>query len=300
MIKRSLLVFLLILSSQLFCKEVLVDKIIAVINDDIITSSDLKGFEKTVKTRQPKMEPSLYSHITSSSKNMLNEMISDKLIIQYAKDNNFLSSNDEINEFIGSRMRTMGMTQKDLERQLKESGQTYEDFKTELKLEKAKADIFERELKKKIEVSESDFQSFFREEFKQEVDIKEYNIKYIKFDTQDEAQQTKSSIKKADKDFDRMFSRHNGVDLGFMRLEDLMPELMEAVKSMNAGDIKGPLNTSSGYYIIKVVALKNSKNPEYLKNKDQIERALVQKNFNKLLDDWLNQRKEESYVKTYI
>lgn len=300
MIKRSLLLFLLIFSSQLFCKAVLVDKIIAVVNDDIITSSDLKGFEKTIKSRQQKMEPSTYSHITSSSKNMLNEMINDKLITQYAKDSGFLSSNDEINEFIASRMRSMGMGQKDLEKQLKESGQSYDEFRSELRLEKAKADIFDRDLKKKIEVSESDFEALFKQEFKQDVDVREYHIKYMKFADQNEAQKVKDSIKKGEKDFDRMFSRHNGIDIGFITMEDLAPELMGAVKTMNVGDIKGPVDTKSGSYIISITGFRNSKNPEYIKNKDQIERALVQKNFTRLLDDWLNQRREESYVKTYI
>ena len=77
-----------------------------------------------------------------------------------------------------------------------------------------------------------------------------------------------------------------------------MPELKKFY--MNAGDVKGPVNINNSFYVIKVVSLKNTKNPEYIKNKDAIERELVQMNFSRLLDDWLNQRKEESYVRTYI
>ncbi len=301
MIKKVFLIAVLTLSSTLLCKEVLLDKIIAVVNDSITTESDLKDFDRVMKTRKTKMEPSVYASITSSQKNMLNEMINDKLIMQYAKENKFEPSNEEINEFIASRMRSMGMTQKDLDKQLKDGKQSYEEFRAELKLEKAKADIFERDLKKKIEISEADFETFFKKEFKQEVDLKEYNIKYVLFKTETEAKNAKETTKSStDKNFDKIFSDNNGVNLGFINLTDLVPELMSAVKSMNIGEVRGPVSGKSGYYIIKVVSFRSTKNPEYIKNKEGIERELVQRNFKRLLDDWLNQRKEESYVKIYV
>jgi len=300
MAKKIFLIIVFTLSSTLLCKEVLLDKIIAVVNDSITTESDLKGFDKVMKTRKIKMEPNMYSNITSSPKNMLNEMINDQLILQYAKENKFESSADEMNEFIASRMRSMGMTQKDLDKQLKSEKQSYEEFRAELKLEKAKADIFERDLKKKIEISEADFETFFKKEFKQDVDLKEYNIKYILFKTEPEALTAKNSTKSTSENFDKIFSNNHGVDLGFINLDDLVPELMSAVKNMSIGEVKGPVPGKNGYYLVKVVSFRSLKNPEYVKNKDAIERELVQKNFRRLLDDWLNQRKEESYVKIYV
>ncbi len=300
MFKKILLVVLIAVPSVLLSKEVLLDKVISVVNDEIVTQSDLKTFEKTLKSRKAKMEESRYSHIMSSQKNMLNEMINDRLIMQFAKDNGFNSSNEEITEFINSRMRSMGMTQRDLDKQLKDSGQSYDEFRSELRLERAKADIFERDLKKKIEVSEADFETFFKNEFKQDVDIKEYHIKYILFKAESDALFTKNSIKKNNSNFDDIFKNNKGVDLGFINLNDLNSELMSAVKSMNPGDVNGPVSTKTGYYIVRVVGVRNTKNPEYIKNKELIERELVQKNFNRLLDDWLNQRKEESYVKINV
>jgi len=289
-----------LISSALYSKEVLIDRIIAVVNDDIITESDLKSFNKTLKSRKAKMSPEAYTYASASNKNMLNEMVNDTLITQYAKDNGFLSSNEEINEFINSRMRNMGMSQKDLQKQLKDSSQTFDEFRSELKLEKTKADIFERDLKKKIEISESDFEKFFKDQFKQEVNIVEYHIKYVQFENENNAESAKNSSKKSNDAFDKVFNKNNGTDLGFINLEDLIPELKKAVSNMNVGDVKGPVNINNSFYVIKVVSLKNTKNPEYIKNKDAIERELVQMNFSRLLDDWLNQRKEESYVRTYI
>ena len=112
MTRNILLSLMVLISGALYSKEVLIDRIIAVVNDDIITESDLKSFNNTLKSRKAKMSPEAYTYTSSSNKNILNEMVNDTLIIQYAKDNGFLSSNEEINEFINSRMRNMGMTQK--------------------------------------------------------------------------------------------------------------------------------------------------------------------------------------------
>ena len=66
MIKKVFLIAVLTLSSTLLCKEVLLDKIIAVVNDSITTESDLKDFDRVMKTRKTKMEPSVYASITLS------------------------------------------------------------------------------------------------------------------------------------------------------------------------------------------------------------------------------------------
>ena len=47
-------------------------------------------------------------------------------------------------------------------------------------------------------------------------------------------------------------SAANGGDMGFVPDGLLMPEIRKAVEGMKAGDIAGPLQTSSGFHVIKL------------------------------------------------
>ena len=68
---------------------------------------------------------------------------------------------------------------------------------------------------------------------------------------------------------------------------------------MSPGDIKGPVKTKLGFHIIKLVEFRKIKNPEYIKQRGAIERLLIDKEFQHQLDIWINQRRDESYVKIF-
>ena len=296
-----------LISISAMSKEVLVDKIVAVVNENVKTMSDLKTFKKIVEGRKSKMDESEYNAVMSSDKKLLDLMVQETLILQYAKEQDLLPTKDEIDSFIKKRMSDLGMNQKELERQLAASGQTLDNFKEELKIEQAKARIFDKELKRKISTSDGDFEAFFKKEFKQDVNILEYKIQHISLKSEDQANSIYKKIK-AGSDFKDMAKQYsddkatssNGGDLGFISSGDLLPELIKAVTNMSPGDIKGPIKTKLGFQIIRLSETRNVQNPEYVKNKDNIERALIEKQFKHQLSLFVDDLKDEAYIKTYI
>ena len=300
------------ISASAGAKEVLVDKIVAVINDDTKTMSDLKNFKKLIEARKPKMDPEEYKDVMSSDKKLLNLMVDETLLYQYAKEQGLMPTKDELDEFIKSRMRDLGMNQKELEKQLGDAHQTIEGFKDELRIEQIKARIFEKELKKKISVSEDDYKTFFKKEFHQEMNILEYDIQHIVVGSETLANTIYKKIKNG-ADFKEMAKQYseekasgiNGGDLGFVQADGLLPELSKAVKNMSPGDVKGPIRIQPPkgkleFQIVKLSQLRDIQNPEYIKNKDNIERALIEKQFRRQLTLFIDDLKDGAYVKTYI
>jgi parvulin-like peptidyl-prolyl isomerase len=299
--------FVALMSTYATGKEVLVDKIVAVVNEDVKTMSDLKAFKRVIEARKPKMDPEEYKDVIGSDKKLLELLVQETLILQYAKEQDLLPSKDEIDDYIKKRMTALGMGQKELERQLATSGQTLAEFKEELKMEQAKARIFEKDLKRKISISEGDYESLFKKEFHQELNIIEYRIQHISLKSEDQADMVYKKIKGgADfKDMAKQYSDDKGTsssggDLGFINSDDLLPELFKAVKNMSPGDVKGPVKTKLGYQIIKLSEVRNIQNPEYLKNKETIERTLVEKQFKHQLKLFVDDLREDAYVKTYL
>ncbi|MCX6111843.1 MAG: peptidylprolyl isomerase [Proteobacteria bacterium] len=312
----AILVFSIILVPRsAVSKEVLIDKIVAVVNEDIKTMSDLKTFKKVIESRKPKMNPEEYKDVMSSDKKLLNLMVNETLLLQYAKEQSLVPTKDELDDFIKKRMSELGMNQEELKKQLADSGQTIEIFKDELRMEQVKARIFENSLKKKISVSEDDYKAFFKKEFHQDMEILEYNIQHIVLKSEDLANTVYKKIKNG-ADFKEMAKQYsedkatgvNGGEIGFVQAEGLVPELKKAVKNMSPGDVKGPIKIIKGsakikqqeFQIIKLSELRNIPNPEYEKNKENIERALIENQFKRQLSLFIDDLKEDAYVKTYI
>jgi len=287
------------ITGPLCSKEVLVDRIVAVVNEDALTRSDLKDFEKAYKNKKIKISPDEFEKVTSSDKNMLDKMIADKLIYQYLKDNDILSSKDEIDEMVRRRASSIGMSAIDLDRQLKLTGQTMDEFREEMQIEQGKAKIFERELKTKITVLDSECEALFKKEFKQDVDVVEYKVQHILVKTKDKANEIQKKIKSG-VPFNDLANTYHAVDLGFVKSGDMIPELFSAIQNMSPGDLKGPIQSKLGYSIFKLDELRSGKNQEYLKNREQLERVLIDKQFQRQLSMWLDERKEDSYVRVYI
>jgi len=302
-----ILIMILALSNYANAKEVLLDRIVGVVNDDIITLSDVKDFEKSLGSKKAKLTADDFQKLAGSQKAILDKIIESKIILQYVKDNNMQSDKEELDSIIKRRMKSVGMNTKDLEKELKDSGQTLDDLRNELEVEQAKAKIFDKDLKRKISISEQDYANFFQKEFKQEINISEYKISHILLKDQPLAEKVYQEAKKGES-FDQLAykysedagTKNNGGDLGYLKSDSLLPEMQKAVENMSAGDIKGPIKTKLGYHIIKLEAFRTEKNPEYVKNKEQIERALIEKDFLRQLALWLDEKKEEYYVRTYL
>ncbi|MFH1224076.1 MAG: peptidyl-prolyl cis-trans isomerase [Pseudomonadota bacterium] len=280
-------------------KEVLVDRIVAIVNEDVITMSDLKDFGKTYRNKKMKVDPKEFEKVTSSEKNMLNRMIADKLIYQYLQSNDLLSSKDEIDEMVRRRASSIGMKFSDLEVQLRMTGQTMDDFRTEMQIEQGKAKIFERELKTKITVSETECQELFKQESKQDIDVVQYKVQHILVKNKTAADEIQKELK-AGKSFDQLADKYHSTDLGFIKQGDVLPEIFSAIKNMSPGDVKGPVQTKLGYHVFKVDELKSGKNPEYIKNKEQIERVIIDRQFQRQLSMWIDEKRDESYVRAYL
>ena len=301
-----------LISTSAMPKEVLVDKIVAIVNDETKTMSDLREFRKLIEARKPKMDPEEYKEVTISDKKLLDLMVNETLLRQYAKEQGLLPTKDELDDYIKGRMKELGMNIKDLEKQLEGVNQTIDSFKEELKIEQIKARVFEKELKKKISVSEEDYQTFFKKEFHQEMNVLEYDIQHIVISNEALAKTVYKKIKDG-ADFKEMAKEYseekssaaNGGDLGFVSAEGLIPELSKAIKNMSPGDIKGPIKIQGTkgkqeFQIVKLSQLRNIQNPEYVKNKENIERTLIEKQFRRQLALFIDGLKDDAYVKTYL
>lgn len=277
-----MITFLIFACTSLYSSEVVVDRILAVINNEIITLSDLK------KDKESKIE----------------ELVNNTLILEYGKEKDLIPSSEEIEEFISQKIKDLNTNKKDFFKELQKANKTLESFKENLKVERTKSKIFETELRGKITISEQDLTRLFEEKTKENYLLKEYNIHHILLKDNKTAYEIKEKIIKGE-DFktlamkyseDKLTSKEG---LGYIAFKDLIPEFKEAIKDLSIGGTSNPVKTSLGYHVIKLNDIRTKVNPVFSELRPYLENEIATKQVNDLFDELLSRLRNKYYVKVF-
>ena len=90
-----------------------------------------------------------------------------------------------------------------------------------------------------------------------------------------------------------------GGDLGFRQLPELPEAFAKEVIHMQPGDLSDPIRTANGWHIIKLVDIRsggNSAGP----TKEQVKKLLYQRKFNEALENWMLKIRGSSYIQTFL
>ena len=167
MVKRYLFVhyclFFLFLMSSMASAEI-VDRITAVVNDDIITLSELN---KAIKPYEEKLASSGYSQekieatLFNMKQEMLNNLVDRKITDQEAKKLGITVSEKEVDNAIEQLKRSRMMTQVELEKALEQEGLTLKAYREKIQEEILRPKLINFSVKSKVIITEEDIKTYY-------------------------------------------------------------------------------------------------------------------------------------------
>ena len=278
------------------------DRIIAVVNDDIITSSELKTADTKV--------------FQSTS---LSFLIEKKLQLQAAKKKGVSVTNAEVDEALDDIKKMNKFTsEEEMKEALLKEGISIEDYKKEITEQLIILKVVNREVKSKISVSDKDIENYYQShkgyfKIQESVRIGYVNVPVKSSDSEEEVQKALRIITTILGDLNnnvsiselkRRYSDTRDInfvsDLGFVKKGDLMPELENPAFSLKEGEISDVIKTSTGFYIIKKIEVKKTEYKSIDEVKDNIRDAVFQEKSENSYKDWLYNLKTSSYISIYI
>ena len=297
---------------------VVVDRIVAVVNEDLITLYDLnqnfQPYEANIKALgyAPERErETLYKLRTD----LLNKLIEDKLADQIVKKNNIEVSEEEIDNALERLKDSRSLTDDELRAGLAQQGLTLEEYRSSLKKQLLRSKLVSREVKSKIVITADDIKAYYdahREKFAGESKYHLWNIFIRTPEFADEStrrsalekmetvleqlKQGRSFVSLATDDSDSP-TAPKGADLGLFKPEELSPELQEAVRDMKAGDFSPILKTDMGYQIIFVQKIVETEPKSLEAVKSEIHETLYNEAVDNKFQTWLKDLRKQSHIK---
>ncbi|MGD9080965.1 MAG: SurA N-terminal domain-containing protein [Desulfobacterales bacterium] len=326
-IQKFLLIFFcwgLTLSTTVFSinaqaeEPVVVDRIVAVVNDEIVTLYDLnetlKPYEENIQALGYPPEK-LRETLFKLRSDVLNKLVDQKLADQQIKKYNLMISMQEIDTTIERIKENRSYTDEDLRAGLAEQGLTIEEYRENLKKQLLRRKLVNREVKSKIVITSVEIEKYYnehREKYAGEIKYHLWNI-FIRFSQMtDESQrqiafgkmETVLSQLKRGRSFESLAAElpespesPQGTDLGFYLLDELSPQLRNVVKDMKEGEYSPILENDTGYQIIYVqkVLMKDSKSLTDVEA--EIEDVLYNEAIDRRYNTWLSELRKRSHIK---
>ena len=295
-----------------------IDRIVAVVNSDIITLYDLnrafKPYEENIKALQyaPERERQTLFQVR---KDLLDQLIDSKLADQETKRAQITVSESDIDRAIERMKEARSFTDEQLREGLASQGMTMEEYRKELKEQLLRARLVNREVKSKIVITSEDIKAYYdshQDEYAGEKKYYLYNI-FVRIAREagiSEREEALRQIKNASArlnqglSFEELVnqlkdssSRVQGTDLGLFRLEELSEQLQRAIAKLKAGEISEVLDTDFGFQIIYVQKIQETST----KSLDEIQSEIGEILYNEAVDnryqDWLDELRKRSLIR---
>lgn len=303
-------IFLVILSLMLpagvHCE--VVDRIIAIVNDDIIT---LKDVERYVHVEKQGKYTSVNEYLRNLElKEKIDIFINDMLIKQQAKKLKIDISDREVEGIVENVKKQNLITETELREQLKKENITYKDFRDGIKMNILRSRVLARVISPEVKITDDDLKEYYDKhlnEFKEE----EYRLKqiFVSGQRQDGAQRAMAAYKllSEGKPFEDVAaewsddpSAKTGADIGYVKKEDLMPQLKQSLSQVTPGSYTQVIQTPYGFNILKLVDVKKSGTLPFDAAKDAIRGKVVFDESEKRYKEYINKLRKSSYIEVKI
>jgi len=310
MIKYSLLIiFLLVMAAPSHAE--LIDRILAVINNDIVT---LSQFNKTYSRLAMQIRSSEYTQneqanlLSNLNQKVLDTLIEETLTEQQAQAVQVEVQDKEVEETIENIKQKHNYTDEEFDDILKIQGSSLKEFKEHLKKQKLQSRLLGVMVQSKVVITDDDVKAYYDSHPEKYESKTTYHLRTIvKRSTSDNSQnQMKNALEefKTGIPFEELAKKYaepafaeTGGFLGRYTLDQLSLQIQEAITDLKPGECSTILTTDQGLQMLYVENITQEGGETLEEASESIRSSLYQEKMEQRYHAWISELKEKSYIK---
>ena len=315
------MIVLILLGVLLLCAPVhaeVVDKIIAVVNDEIITlyefNTAFEPFRKNIENTYKGTDKESVMQQTKDA--FLQRLIDNMLIEQEAKKSGagIIVKDEEVTEVLQDMLAKQKMSLPEYMKKLAREGNSLETVKKEIRGQMMRARLLRREVKSKIFVSDEEIGEYYNKnrrdyEGKETVRIKQLLLllppnanETIKAKMKNQALQLHKRVMNGES-FDLLIVKYSqgpaaaqGGDVGFIERGTIIPEVEAAAFRLPVGQVSEVIESSVGFHIIQVLDKKGAGLKPIAAVREEIKTKIEDEKLDKKFDEWIASVRAKSHI----
>jgi peptidyl-prolyl cis-trans isomerase SurA len=296
----------------------IVDRIVAVVNDDIITQQDVEATMRPYleKTKEEGFSPEMQRQaIARLRKDVLDTLIENKLTDQEVKRYKISVSEEEIDQQIAHIKRANSITDENIRAMLASRGMSMADYRNDIKGMLQRTKLVNREVTSRVVITKDEIKAYYEKNLAKYGGSRKYHLwnlfaKLPRNASAVERQEAQGRLKaalaeiKQGRSFEDL-ARSNGAgaggfqgsDLGLFRAEELTPELREVVKTMPAGAVSPIVESEFGYQVVFVQQIVDAPARPLSDVEPEIQETLYREVVDGKIKTWITELRRRSLIK---
>jgi parvulin-like peptidyl-prolyl isomerase len=248
---------------------------------------------------------------------MVDELINELLIKDRADRIGIAVTDAEIKDAIVRLKQQYNIsTDKEFEESLKQSGMSRAEMEIRLRDTLITNKVFSRELRNRAELDDRELRERYdreKETYRLPERARLREIVLLRPDNpalvdaaRERANSVAATLKAPGADFAKSASevsdsgtKAKGGDLGEVARGELLPDLDKAVFNATAGTVIGPIETKSGWHILKVEQRLPSEIPAFESIKDRLRKEASEETFNRDLKAYLDRLRKDAFIQIH-
>lgn len=303
-------------SSTLFAGQDVVEAIVAIVNDDVITLTEYRQeydlMAQSIRSQVPADQ--VEERINALRTQLMEKMITDLLLLQEAEQKE-LNVNEQLKMTIDGMKKEAGIeSDEQLAVAFRQQGVDFETWKEERKLILLQQAVIYSEVGRSVVVNDTEIVTYYQQHSEDFTDPVEYSLKAIYVSGEGRADEEIEGKKdeiigklESGEDFGVVAGEYSegpekesAGDLGSFKKGELAQALEKEVENLKSGEKTGWIKTGNGYYILFLTERKESRLRAFEECRSEIEEKLFGEKNEAGLTKYLDTLKSSSYIKILI
>lgn len=303
----------------------LLDRIVAVVNDEIITLSELN---ESAEDYLGKSGNTAGTENDAAKSKILDQLITQHLIAQQARKSHVKVTDNEFQKAFEQHLSSLHLTHEQFLKKLHDAGIPEEHYMENLRNQLLGDKLILYEIRSRIIITDEMITDYYNTEFSSNTESssgKAYYLLQMGFSWGGSADlQNDSELMEADKaramkkaydiyqktqdgdDFAAMAGKYSdlpsatdGGDIGFLSPEDMADEMKTAIMKLKPGEISPVIELGNSYQFFKLLSIRDGDSTNEVpiaSVQEKIRQKLFEEEFQKEYQKWVEKIQNESYI----
>jgi peptidyl-prolyl cis-trans isomerase SurA len=299
----------------------LVDRVAAVVNNDVIALSEVEQRAAPELARistlpDPKARAEARKQLMKAA---LDSLIGEKLLESEMQDLNIEVSDQEIDLGIEDVKKQNNIDGDQFEQLLRQEGYTMTSYRDFMRKHLRRLKLINLKVRSKVKVSDDDLKAEYQKYAREEGEDPELHARHILIklpahptpaqieETHKRALAIAQEARKPGVDFAALAkaksegpSASDGGDLGFFKRGVMVPEFERVAFALKDGEVSDPVRTKFGWHVIKVEERRASAVKPFEEMKDQLRERLLKDQLEKYTEQYVQELRQNAVIDVKI
>ena len=299
----------------------LVDRVAAVVNNDVITLSEVerRAAPELARVDQEATGPERAQKRAAALKKVLDTMIDEKLVDNELKELKVSIGDKEVDAAVEEVKKSYNLTDDQLSQAVSREGFTIAEYREQMRKQIGRYKLISEKVRKNVKVSDADVQSEYDRMTRAEGEDYEVHVRHIliavaRTATQaqvDEARRKATAIaaeaRQPGVDFAELAKKRSegssssdGGDLGYFKRGTMVPEFERVAFNLKTGEVSEPVRTQFGWHVLKLEEIRKLGMKPLAEVRPEIEDRLRRQQADRLTSQYMETLRNAAVVERKI